>query len=72
MKSMTKNLSARLSAHAVCPDLYRGKVGNDKDEASHLFSHLDWPAAIADIATAVRYLHSVGCSSVGVVGFICV
>ena len=30
----------------VCPDLYRGKVATDHEEANHLMSSLDWPVRL--------------------------
>ena len=69
MKNMTQRLSKNLDCIALCPDLYRGKVGETKDEASHLMDHLDWPRAVTDVAAAVAYLKSQGVEKIGVVGF---
>ena len=71
---------AQVKAHAqklvssgyrvLIPDLYKGKVGVDKEEASHLMGHLDWMAAIAEIKEAASYLKTVeGCPKVGITGF---
>ena len=50
---------------ALVPDLYRGKVATDHEEAGHLMNDLDWPGAIKDIQGAARYLlKEVGCSKV--------
>jgi carboxymethylenebutenolidase len=35
---------------ALVPDLYRGKVATDNEEAGHLMNNLDWPGAVQDIA----------------------
>jgi hypothetical protein len=55
------------SVQAVCapcscliPDIYRGKVGVNKEEASHLLSKLDWAQAVQDIKQAVQYLRDDG------------
>ncbi|KAL4852950.1 putative carboxymethylenebutenolidase [Chlorella vulgaris] len=37
----------------LIPDIYRGKVGVNKEEASHLLSKLDWAQAVQDIKQAV-------------------
>jgi carboxymethylenebutenolidase len=51
------------------PDLYRGKVATDNEEAQHHSSNLDWAGAIQDIQGAVNHLKSIGCESIGVIGF---
>lgn len=38
------------------PDLYKGKVGVDKEEAQHLMSNLDFPTAVQEIKACVQYL----------------
>lgn len=53
----------------LTPDLYRGKIATDNEQAGHLMSNLDWPGAVADIKGAIAYLKSVGCVKVGVTGF---
>lgn len=35
---------------ALVPDLYRGKIATDNEEAGHLMNNLDWPGAVKDIA----------------------
>jgi carboxymethylenebutenolidase len=54
----------------LIPDLYRGKVAEDSEEAGHLMNNLDWQGAVQDISGAVKYLkEKEGCKKVGVVGF---
>ncbi|XP_071110656.1 carboxymethylenebutenolidase-like [Haliotis cracherodii] len=53
----------------IVPDLYRGKLATDNEEANHLMGDLDWPGAIADIKACAKYLLSNGCAKVGVTGF---
>jgi len=53
----------------LVPDLYKGKVGVDKEEASHLMNHLDFKGAIDEVSTAVQYLRDNGAQKVGCVGF---
>lgn len=57
--------------YTVCiPDLYKGKLGVDVEEAHHLMSNLDWPAATIEITDCVSYLKiSLEATSVGVIGF---
>lgn len=53
----------------LTPDLYRGKVAKNREEAGHYFGDLDWANAIGNIIGAVKYLKSKGCKKVGVTGF---
>lgn len=54
----------------LVPDLYRGKVAIDHEEAGHLMTGLDFPNAVADIQGAAKYLkEKLNCQKVGVVGF---
>lgn len=53
----------------LVPDLYRGKMADDREEAGHLMSGLDWPGAVSDIKGAAEFLLSKGCTKVGVTGF---
>jgi len=53
----------------LIPDIYKGKVGVDTEEASHLMSTLDFPAAVKEIAAAASFLKAEGAPKVGVVGF---
>jgi carboxymethylenebutenolidase len=60
---------ARAGFRALVPDLYRGKVATDADEAGHLFKGLDWASAVQDVAACVTYFQSTGSPNIGVVGF---
>ncbi|XP_033727156.1 protein usf-like [Pecten maximus] len=53
----------------IVPDLYRGKVAIDNEQAGHYMGDLDWLGAIDDIAGAARELKTMGCEKVGVTGF---
>lgn len=60
---------AGLGYRALVPDLYRGKLTVEREEANHLMSNLDFgDAAKQDIAGAVQHLGKAG-ARVGVVGF---
>lgn len=52
----------------LVPDLYRGKLGVEAEEAQHLMDGLDWPGAVEDIKSAVTYLGENG-KPVGMIGF---
>ena len=55
---------------ALVPDLYRGKVALEANEAEHLMSNLDFgDAAGQDVCGAVQYLKGSGSAKVGVTGF---
>lgn len=64
----TADRFAAAGFRALVPDLYRGRIAGDGDEASHMMDNLDWPGAVSDIAGAVAYLKTGG-QKVGVVGF---
>lgn len=54
----------------LVPDLYRGKLTMDANEAEHLMNDLDFAdAAGQDIRGAVQYLKSTGSAKVGVNGY---
>ena len=55
---------------ALVPDLYRGKLALEANEAEHLMNGLNFgDAASQDIRGAVQYLKSTGCNKVAVTGF---
>src|SRR5208283_885311 len=52
---------------ALVPDLYRGKVALEANEAEHLMKGLDFGVAAAqDVRGAVLYLKATGSTKVGV------
>src|SRR6187399_2154732 len=55
---------------ALVPDLYRGKVAVEANEAEHLMTNLNFgDAAGQDIRGAVQYLKASGSRKTGVTGF---
>ena len=68
-----KNVANRLANagyRALVPDLYRGKLALEANEAEHLMSDLNFgDAASQDIRGAVQYLKSTGSNKVAVTGF---
>ena len=64
-------LTAAGGFRCIVPDLYRGKLGVNAEEASHLMGALDWTGAVEDILSAARYLRGSeeGSKAVGVTGF---
>jgi carboxymethylenebutenolidase len=55
--------------NALAPDLYKGRVTADPDEANHLMSGLDWVGATTqDVRGAVQYLKANG-GKAAVMGF---
>jgi carboxymethylenebutenolidase len=65
-----KKLNSATGFRVLIPDLYRGKLGVDAEEASHLFSHLDWKGAVADLVAAADYLKKTeGSKKVASLGF---
>ena len=60
---------AQAGFNALAPDLYKGRVTQDPDEASHLMNGMDFPGAThQDIRAAVDYLKKLG-GNVGVMGY---
>merc|ERR1712130_189559 len=55
--------------HAVVPDLYRGKIGVEAEEAEHLVNDLDWMGALEDIRSGADHLSEQNGQKVGVTGF---
>ena len=68
-----KNVANRLAKagyRALVPDLYRGKLALEANEAEHLMNDLNFgDAASQDIRGAVQYLKTTGSSKVAVTGF---
>mmetsp|Transcript_16091 Transcript_16091/g.46938 ORF Transcript_16091/g.46938 Transcript_16091/m.46938 type:complete len:576 (+) Transcript_16091:46-1773(+) len=60
---------ARAGYRVLVPDLYRGALGADVEEAHHLMGNLDFPAAVEEICHAATFLKVEGCTRVGVVGW---
>lgn len=60
---------AEAGFRALAPDLFRGRVTKDANEANHLMSSLDFPqAAHQDVRGALQYLKANG-KKAGVLGF---
>lgn len=68
-----KNVANRLAKagyRALVPDLYRGKLALEANEAEHLMNDLNFgDAASQDIRGAVQYLKTTGSAKVAVTGF---
>ncbi|MBU3559180.1 dienelactone hydrolase family protein [Polynucleobacter sp. Nonnen-W13] len=68
-----KNVASRLAKagyRALVPDLYRGKLALEANEAEHLMNDLNFgDAASQDIRGAVQYLKETGSTKVAVTGF---
>ncbi|QWD99629.1 dienelactone hydrolase family protein [Polynucleobacter sp. JS-Mosq-20-D10] len=68
-----KNIANRLAKagyRALVPDLYRGKLALEANEAEHLMNDLNFgDAASQDIRGAVQYLKLTGSTKVAVTGF---
>jgi carboxymethylenebutenolidase len=61
---------AKAGYRALVPDLYRGKLALEANEAEHLMNDLNFgDAASQDIRGAVQYLKSTGSARVAVTGF---
>ena len=59
---------AGLGYHSLVPDLYKGKVTVEAEEANHMMQNLDFADAATDVRGAVEHLKQ-SCPKVGVIGF---
>ena len=73
LNDQIKGVADRLAGagyRALVPDLYRGKLALEANEAEHLMNGLDFAdAASQDVRGAVQYLKSSGSTRVGVTGY---
>ncbi|KAJ3172073.1 hypothetical protein HDU88_006887 [Geranomyces variabilis] len=69
IKKKTAEFATAVGGLAISPDLYRGKVATEADEANHEMSKLNWDQAYNDVRNAVKYLKSQGVEKVGITGF---
>ncbi len=73
LNDQIKGVADRLAAagyRALVPDLYRGKVALEANEAEHLMTNLNFgDAAGQDVRGAVQHLKASGSAKVGVTGF---
>lgn len=72
LNDQIKGVAEKLAAvgyRALVPDLYRGKVAVEENEAKHLSSGLDFGSATQDVRGAVQHLKASGSPKVGVTGF---
>ena len=73
LNDQIKGVADKLAAggyRALVPDLYRGQVALEANEAEHLMNDLDFgDAAGQDVRGAVQYLKGSGSEKVGVTGF---
>lgn len=61
---------AKAGYRVLVPDLYRGKLALEANEAEHLMNDLDFgDASGQDVRGAVQYLKDTGSSKVGVTGY---
>ena len=69
IRAQAAHIAAAGGFTVLVPDVYRGQVTQDYEEAGHLMSGLDWPGAAADVQGAAQMLLARGCTAVGITGF---
>jgi len=69
IKAHAEKIATEGNFRVLVPDIYKGKIGVDAEEAHHLMSNLDFPAAVAEVSQAAAFLKAEGSPQVGVVGF---
>ena len=60
IKEKAVKLAEKGNYRVLVPDLYKGKVGVDVEEASHMMGALDFPNAVKEIQEAASFLKSEG------------
>jgi len=63
------NRIARAGYRVLIPDIYKGKLTVDAEEASHLMGALDFQKAVQEITKVAAFLKVEGSPRIGVVGF---
>ncbi|XP_041360572.1 putative carboxymethylenebutenolidase [Gigantopelta aegis] len=66
---LAQEISNKSGFTTIVPDLYRGHVAINREDAGHLMTGLDWPGAVKDIQGCARYLLKHGHTKVGSTGF---
>lgn len=69
IKAHAEKIAEEGGFRVFVPDVYKGKLGVNVEEANHLMSNLDFPAAVKEISEAAAYLKAEGAPAVGVTGF---
>jgi carboxymethylenebutenolidase len=54
---------------AIAPDLFRGKMTEEPNEAKKLAMEMDRPAALEDLRHCVSHVRNLGATAIGVMGF---
>ena len=62
------NLISERGFRVLVPDLYKGIIGVDREEASHLLTSLDYHQAVEEIRQATHYMLQTGSKKVGISG----
>ncbi|EGR27889.1 hypothetical protein IMG5_187330 [Ichthyophthirius multifiliis] len=66
----TADKFAQKGFKVLVPDVYRGKVAKNREQAGHYFQDLDWSSALNDIIAAGNHLkQNLGCKKVAITGF---
>lgn len=69
IKQHASRIAEEGNFRVLIPDIYKGKLGVDAEEAQHLMGNLNFPEAVTEIVDAAAYLKAEGAPQVGVVGF---
>jgi len=67
--TLTSDKFAKHGFRVLCPDMYRGKIGKNHEEAGHLMGNLDWNGALQVVKSAGDFLRNSGCKKVFLTGF---
>nr|CAG8456615.1 14708_t:CDS:2 [Entrophospora candida]CAG8482716.1 13237_t:CDS:2 [Entrophospora candida] len=69
IKKHAQIIADNTNSLAIVPDLYKGKLGLSREEASHLMSNLDWKEALGELETLVDSLRKENRVKIASIGF---
>ncbi|CAG8549733.1 1092_t:CDS:1 [Diversispora eburnea] len=69
IKKHAQFISDKTQIMCVVPDLYKGKIGLNAEEASHLMNNLNWKESLEELEKLSNFLKNEGREKIGVVGF---
>ncbi|KAG0175983.1 Sorting nexin, cytoplasm-to-vacuole targeting pathway/endosomal sorting [Apophysomyces sp. BC1034] len=69
IKAHAQRISDNTGAFTVAPDLYKGKIGANAEEASHLMHQLDWKTAVGELEELTEQLRQAKYPNIGTIGF---
>ncbi|KAI9311303.1 dienelactone hydrolase [Dichotomocladium elegans] len=69
IKLHAQHLADLTGSYTVVPDLYKGKVGLNAEEAGHLMQSLNWKKAVDELEVLTQHLREAKYPKIGSIGF---